>query len=186
MSKIKNQSDLSGVFGESISFRKVAGKVVAKNRPVRKMADPSALQKEVRKKFLKASRYAQIQIDDAVTLKLYESRITPKVKSAYVVAINDYLNAPTVDKIDPIDYRGVIGNKLVISAYDDFMVTRVKVTIEDPAGALIEEGDAVKNPRTDDLWEYTATVANPMLPGTKITAVVFDNPGNSASLARVL
>ncbi len=60
MSTVKNQSDISGVFGESISFRKVAGKLVAKNRPVRKMPEPSVQQVAVQKRFLKAAKYAKL------------------------------------------------------------------------------------------------------------------------------
>jgi hypothetical protein len=186
MSTIKNETDLSGVFGESVSFRKVNGRIVAKNRPQRKQVALSPAQVEHREKFQEAASYAKAQMDDAEAKSLYKSRITTKKQSPFALAVRDYLVAPTVKSIEAMNYRGAVGDAIVIKAIDDFMVTKVTVIITDSSGAVIEQGDCTQNPKMNFLWDYQATVANPTLPGTKISAIAFDRPGNKGSLENVL
>jgi hypothetical protein len=51
---------------------------------------------------------------------------------------------------------------------------------------LIEEGAAVLNNRKLRRWYYTTTQNNPVLPGTKITAVATDLPGNETKMEVIL
>ncbi len=184
--KIKNQSDLSGVFGESVSFRKVNGKVVAINRPKRKLSSPTPAQEDVQRQFLSGSKYAKLMLADPEQSKKYAAGITDKKTSVYAVALNDFLIAPVVQGIDAIDYTGAAGDLLTIKAIDDFMVTRVKVSISDASGALIEVGEASRKSLSENTWEYKTSVAIAPLAGTKITATAFDQPGNRASLDKTL
>ncbi len=90
------------------------------------------------------------QTADKNALKLYTTGITPKKKSAYMVALNDHLTSPVVESINAIKYCGAIGDLIVVRASDDFMVASVTVTITDAAGGIIEQGEASKKPLTDE------------------------------------
>jgi hypothetical protein len=117
---------------------------------------------------------------------LYTSGITGKKHSAYLVAMNDYLIAPTVESIDTRSYRGAKGDVIVVKAIDDFMVTKVKIVVTNAAGVVIEEGEAGPDVMRTNQWEYKATAANPTLAGTKIRAVAYDRPGNTGTAEIVL
>jgi hypothetical protein len=101
------------------------------------------------------------------------------------VAVQDAFHPPVVTGLITQTYKGTIGDAVVVQVSDNFKVAAVKVSIQNAAGELIEDGAAVKN--TDGLnWIYTATAANPNLPGTKITATATDLPGNEGSLEMIL
>jgi hypothetical protein len=173
-----NQADLSGMLGEIISIRKVGGRVIITNRPKRKMGKQSNKQRAYHEKFREASRYASLQMAQEETRVLYTNGITTRKRSVYLVAMSDYFNAPHVNYFDALNYRGVIGDPIRVNASDDFMVAKVKITITNAAGVVIEEGEALPHAMRVHLWEYTATATNPSLAGTTIRAVAYDRPGN--------
>jgi hypothetical protein len=137
----------------------------------------SGLQKQNRNKFEEAAAFANRVQDDPELSKRYQARTTKKKHSAYHVAFTDFLKPPKIHEIEANYYRGKIGDKISVRAYDDFKVVAVHITITDAQGRLIEEGDAHQN----DLftrWIYKATVANPKRGGTVVNATAFDLPGN--------
>ena len=192
MIKTKNDSSFSGVLGESSTLRNVRGKLVVKNRPRRQLGRATALVKDPSKKeaararFREAAQYGRQQISLPESRALYAKRISDKKRSAYAVAMSDYLVEPKVHSIDTVDYHGAIGDTITVKATDDFMVTKVKIVIKDAAGVLIEEGDAGPDELKINLWVYRATAANPKLTGTKIQAVAYDRPGNTGTAEVVL
>lgn len=181
MSTKKKDSALSGMLSSAITVRKVRGQVVVTNRP-RQRPEPTAKQLAVQARFTEASQYANRQMEQPDSLALYNTGITPKKGSAYSVAVSDYLIPPTVEWIDAADYRGNIGDPIVVKAVDDFQVTRVRVTILNAAGAIIEQGEAGPDSMKVNQWGYTAQVSNPVLAGATVRATAFDRPGNSATL----
>jgi len=185
MSTKTKDSALSGLLSSAITVRKVRGQVVVTNR-ARPRPKPTDKQLEAQKKFLEAAQYAtqQIGLDDSKVL--YTTGITPKKGSAYLVALSDYLNPPTVEWIDATDYHGAAGDAIMVKAVDDFMVTRVKVVILDAQGAELESGDAGPDALRVNQWLYKAQVSNPALAGTTIRAIAYDRPGNSKTLDKVL
>ncbi|CAN5384595.1 hypothetical protein BH10BAC4_BH10BAC4_21870 [soil metagenome] len=180
MSTPKDQSELGGMFGESVMARKIRGKLILKNKPKRK---PVTLDKS-KSKFFEASSYGKDLTDESKAI--YATGINSKMRSAYMVAVSDYLSAPKVGPIDTNDYKGAIGNPIVVKAVDDFMVTRVKVTITDANGNELEAGEAAMLPEKKFFWKYEATVANPVLKGLTITALAYDRAGNNTSFEKVL
>lgn len=186
MSNKNNGSGLSGMLGETVSVRKVRGQVVVTNRPRRRAGKPSEKQASVQEKFLEASQYANRQIAQAESNALYAAGITGKKRSAYLVAMSDYLSAPKVSSIDILDYRGAIGDTIVVKAIDDFMVTKVKVVIADAAGSILEEGEAGPDAQQVNLWQYKARAVNPTLAGTTVRAYAYDRPGNTGKAEVVL
>lgn len=175
-----NPTEVSGMLGERVTVRKVNRRIVVTNRPKRVMGPPSKPQEAVQRKFTKATQYASVQMDDPEAKALYASRVTGKLKTPFFVALADYLRAPIVEQIQTRDYAGAIGDVIKVSAFDDFMVTRVMVYIITGDGNLLEKGEATLEPGYD--WTYTATVENPSLLGTTIRAIAFDRPGNEGAL----
>ncbi|MBC7849661.1 MAG: hypothetical protein H7Y31_07990 [Chitinophagaceae bacterium] len=186
MSTIKDQTELGGMLGESLTVRKVNGRVVIKNRPQRKTEIKSDKQVKFKDKFLLASQYATRQMKRDDVKALYEAAATGPKQTAYAIAVRDFLIAPTVKEIDASEYRGQVGDWIVVTAIDDFMVKKVRVTIKDGAGNKIEEGEAGPDAENVFPWVYIATIANPLLPGTKIEAVAYDRPGNKGRAEVVL
>ena len=186
MNTLKNQTELSGMLGESVAVRKVGGRVVVTNRPKRQMGKPSDKQTIVQNKFLAASHYAIQEIELEESKALYATGITPKKRSAYMVALTDYLSAPKVMSIETLDYRGAIGDPIVVHVSDDFMVTKVKIVLTNAAGAIIEQAEVVPDRLRVILWDYKATAANPTVTGTKIRVVAYDRPGNKGMAEVVL
>ncbi|MBS1542127.1 MAG: hypothetical protein JST14_00705 [Bacteroidetes bacterium] len=182
--KVK-QTEFSGMLGEEVSVRKVNTRIVVKNRPARKLGPPTTKMLLVQQKFREASQYALDQMANEESKAQYAKRITPNARSAYFVAMQDYMKNPVVDRIETRNYHGVSGDPIMVNAVDDFMVVRVEVFIRDSSGTLLEKGEARQSARASQ-WIYTATVANPSLAGTTIEAIAFDNPSNEGSLVITL
>ncbi len=184
MSKIDNNNLLAGVsgkLGDNFVIRKIRGQMQLANKPRKIGRRFTKTQESIQNKFQNAARYAKLQLSLPESAALYETGITNKKHSAYTVAVSDYLIAPQVNFIQAMEYKGKVGDPIVVNATDDFMVTEVKITIVDAAGNEVESGAAVKDPASHELWRYLATTANPTLPGTTIRAMAFDRPGNSAT-----
>jgi hypothetical protein len=91
------------------------------------------------------------------------------------------MSSPVVKGIDTRNYKGVIGDKIVTRAINDFRVTGVRVEIYAANGTLLEAGNAELNINGID-WTYTATQVNNPLVGSKIKAIATDVPGNEGML----
>ena len=68
---------------------------------------------------------------------------------------------------------------------NDFKVVAVSISIHDPTGDLIEQGEAVIQFNEID-WIFVARVSNERWVGSKITATATDMPGNNTSMTVVL
>jgi hypothetical protein len=186
MRKVKNPTDSSAFLGQKMIFKKMKRQVLVTNRPDYEVDGATGKQEEVQRKFRKAVHYANLQLADEGSRERYEKRISKKKKTARAVAITDYLTPPRVIEIKTGKYAGSVGNIIRVEADDDFMVASVTVAITASDGTLLESGEAKQDPGQLLDWIYVATVANPALGGTRITATAFDRPGNEAKLEKVL
>lgn len=180
MSKRKDKTEVSTLFGDSVSVRKVNNRVVVKNRPKRSGKKSKLSKNEIaqRERFQQASRYASAVQHDEELNALYAARKRGKHESAYTVALADFHNVPTISAI-VVNEREVAGkDEIEVTASDDFMVVRVSVEIRAADNTLIEKGEATqtKSNRTDG-WFYIP-VAQPAQKGMKIIAAAYDRPGN--------
>lgn len=188
MSVIKNNSilqEVHGKMGNTHAYRKLRGKMYMVNLP----AKPEVLhpnQKAFKSRFQKAANYAKAQTEDPETRAMYETGITEKKTSAYLVALSDMLTAPVINFVKANWYRGAVGDIITIDATDDFKVTQVLVVITAADGTELESGKAVQDPKLKHLWRYTATVANPAVAGSRISATAFDLPQNETKMEVVL
>ena len=89
--------------------------------------------------------------------------------SPYNMAFKDFMQPPVIKRIERGD--GCIR----VEATDNVGVTRVRVTLLDAAGAVLDAGEAVR--AEGDWWQYTS----PIQPQS-IVAEAWDLPGNVAKL----
>jgi hypothetical protein len=173
---------ISGTLGKELVFREWEGKTVVAKAPRKRKGGPTSPQAETQEKFLLASRYAKaiIKSTDKSMAEAYAT-VLRRRQNVYSRALEDFLNPPDVKSINTRNYKGVAGNKIVVRAIDDFRVVSVQVEIYAANGTLLEEGKAEQDNNGLD-WMYTATLANPTLAGTKITAIATDVPGNEGIL----
>ncbi len=135
-----------------------------------------------RELFASAAMYAQGAIKSAELKKEYQKKAPPG-KTAYNMALRDFLKAPVVKKINTEKYNGTPGSTIIIHAKDDFRVAEVKVSIyRASTGDLLEEGYATLAPINREQWIYTASQVNAVAEPLKIVATATDVPGNTAVL----
>jgi hypothetical protein len=189
MTKIKNNAMLKGLrgkFGDTHTYKKIRGKTHMVNLPDTP-EELSPVTKAFNERFTRAAKYAKARLQDSAMFAEYQTGITPKKNSAYLVAVSDSLNAPKVSAINTSDYIGAVGNDIRITAKDDFKVIRVRVIITGAGGIELERGEAVQDAMgNEDIWHYAATVANPSVAGTTISVTAFDHPANETTLEKVL
>jgi hypothetical protein len=132
---------------------------------------------EQRKRFQQATIYAKIATGTDGIRELYAEKAKNRSgKTAYHVAIADYLNAPDIHDIDLSGYTGAEGDEIRMIVSDDFAVKSVHVQISSADGSAVEEGCAVNT--VGNLWIYIATVNNATPGGNKIVVSASDIPGN--------
>lgn len=184
MTKIKSNSllkGISGIFGDTHVYRKINGKMYMVAPPA--VGSPVTGERLKRKEaFLSASEWAKQQLEDPLKKEKYQARVTATHRSAYFVALADFLRKPKVTEIDIIDYYGRVGDPIKVIARDDFEVARVKVDIHSATGVLLETGEAVQDAENKHVWRYTATAKNEPLKGSRIEAVAYDRPDHHGSL----
>lgn len=169
---------LSGLLGKQVVFRTQKGRTIISKRTKPKDRKSKAQLKQ-RSRFSEATIYAKGAIADMDIRKLYDAKAqkSEKLQTAFNVAVADYMRAPEIMHIDVTGYKGDIGDVIVISAMDDFMVKEVKVEIESGDGVRIEAGDAVPGPNGVD-WVYETRSSNGLWEGCKVVVRVSDLPGN--------
>lgn len=139
-------------------------------------------QAKTRQNFLFASRYARavIRNEDRGMAEAYATALRHK-QNVYSRALEDCMSPPVVKNIDTRDYKGSVGDKIIIRAMDDFRVVCVILEIYDGSGALVETGNGVLNGNGID-YTYTVSKKNHILAGSKIVAIAIDIPGNEGMM----
>ena len=187
MARVPKTSLLYGVSGKLGPFvlRQVGGQTVvqAAEGPGRRAPRSPAQQAHLDRMY-QAQLYAKAQIRDPTAKARYATRIDQRCRSAYAVAIADYMYAPRVTAIDGRDYQGRPGDLIRVVATDDFAVVAVQVGLYDPAGELLEGGPAVLLPTGE--WGYLVRRNAPVGLDIRIEAEARDNPGNVGRLELVL
>lgn len=170
-------SGISGTVGRKMTLRVRKGKTIVSVKRGPNTVPPTEEQLVVRDKFIDAAVYAKNAILDPVTKAAY-AKAAKKGQTAFNAAFSDASQPPKITKIDTSGYKGIIGDSIVIKAYDVLPPVSVKVSVLSQAGAEIESGNAVSDKH---YWIYTATAANAALPGTRIVVEATDRPGNKST-----
>jgi hypothetical protein len=166
-----------GKFGNQVVLRTQNGKSILAKLPKKSDKEPSAAQLEVRRNFRSAINYAKAAMADPVLKAMYESHAGNGL-AAHVIALTDYLKSPKIDRIDVLEYRGKVGDRIIVSASDDFQVSKVKMRIFAADETIIEEGPCIQDPIRGE-WIYTATVEVDALADMKLVAIAYDNPDHT-------
>lgn len=168
---------LSGKLGDDIVFRQTTAGTVVCASP-QKSTTVSEKQLQQQELFKKASQYAKMQMSNPEMKVAYEAIAKKKnFPNGYNVAVADYFKAPVIQRIDTSLYKGGIGDRIVVEAFDDFKVKLVEVSILLADGNLLEQGNAIQQSNEFE-WQYTARVENVRIDGCKITVRVLDYPEN--------
>jgi hypothetical protein len=136
-----------------------------KNRGQKKRAKlkRSARQQAHNDRFQEASAYAR---QSAKTQPIYaELAAAAIMKTAYNFALSDWFRPPEIHCVERREER------IRVQASDNIMVTRVRVTVLDQEGSVLEKGEAVRG--EGDWWEFTSQTE-----GKKIIAEAWDLPKN--------
>ena len=134
-----------GMVEEQVVFKRRAGKGYLAAAPeVNENRQPTDRQLAIQEKVKRSTVYAQSAMKNPELKAAYKAAAL-RNQSAYNVAFQDALYAPVVTSLLINPYVGNSGNIIVAHAKDDFQVTKVKIAIYDPQGALVEEGEAEAN-----------------------------------------
>jgi hypothetical protein len=172
---------LSGTVAGKMTLRQRAGETIVSRKSRGSDAPATEDQLGIQDRFKEAIMYAKMAIKDPVTKALYATVAKPN-QSAYNVAFKDAFLEPEIKSIETTQYKGDIGDIIVIRA-DEFKIVKMQVVITTAAGQLVEQGNAAVRlvAGTAKLgWAYTTISDNAELAGTKITVTVYDRPGHEA------
>jgi hypothetical protein len=177
---------IAGISGKlaGMIFRQRNGKTFVSMVPSNKPTKRSAKQQEVGDRFRRAVQYAKSAIANPVMRDIYKAK-APKGKSAYNMALADFLHAPVIQEVDVTGYSGKVGELIKLKVIDDFEVKSVNIKIHKKNGDLQEEGAAVRS--SDQMeWAYVVKNSNRRLIGSKVTVIANDNPGNTTRQDKIL
>jgi hypothetical protein len=122
----------------------------------------SKAQKAHNYRFAEAIAYARAAQVKPVYVELADA--TPMM-TAYNFALSDWWHKPEIQRIEQKKGR------IRVQATDDVRVARVRVTVLDGAGKVLETGDATQ--KRGNWWEFASQVQ-----GSTITAEAWDLPGH--------
>lgn len=144
--------------------------------------EPSEAQVYYRQQFKEAAAHAKAALADPAARAFYEAVASSRDSNAYFVALTDFLIKPQFKPLILSEYKGQIGDMILIRATDDIGLTNVDVTISGTDGTQIEKGPAVEDGVRTGYWTYTATAAVAL--GTDIFIEVegFDHAGTKAQI----
>jgi hypothetical protein len=164
---------LSGMLGKQVVVRRQKnGEYILAAAPNRRQGELSDTQKEHRERFRQAILYAKT----AQTAAEYQDIAKSRGKSAFNVAIADFMHPPEIIQIDLSDYHGSTGQPIDITTVDDVKVKTVGVLIATDDGTVVEKGSAEPVPAVANQWRYTSTAAAPSA-SVKIVVDVADLAG---------
>ena len=168
----------SGAMGEIVfADQKKKGRTVAYMKTHYELTEA---QVNTQDRFKEAAQLATAALEDPARRAFYQAIADAKESSAYHIAFTDYLVLPEFKPLNLSQYKGQVGDPILIRATDDIGLTRVEVTLTASDGTRIEQGSALEAGAGTGIWTYTAT--QPVVPGSDIfiDVVGFDHAGNKA------
>jgi len=168
-----------GKVGNQFVFRTRGSKGIIAAKPNRENVILSQAQKDQCKQFNSAVNYARAALQDPGQQEYYTSKAT-REKSAFNLAIADFLRKPCIDLIDASSYRGEIGDKILMIASDNAKIMAARISILDAGGIVLESGSCVQDAVTTN-WVYTASTSQVQMTGLSVLAMVTDRPGHAAA-----
>jgi len=116
------------------------------------------------------------------THEFYETIVEERDSNAYAVAFTDFFVEPSIKPLDLSQYKGQVGNPILIRAVDDIGPAGMEVTLTANDGTQIEKGKAVEAGVRTGLWTYTATAPVTLGSDIFIKVVSVDHAGTKAQI----
>ena len=170
----------SGKVAGQYSLRTRGNQSIIAGLPKAREGAISAVQFELQKSFKLAVIYARKAMTNPQLKEAYAAARRDN-QSAYNVAFMDAYKGPELSDLRTDEYKGTIGDKIIVQAIDNFRVTNVKFKLLSADGTELENGDAIEDENGYD-WIYTSKKNNSSLPGTIIQVTAEDIPKNKALL----
>ena len=178
MAKIDKDSFLNAITGmigkQVVIKRRLNSRYVSAAPEIDPNRKPTPNQANHQHRFRIAAATAKRLANTPGTKELYEAAAKPG-RSAYHRAFDDAFSPPVINTVISEGYTGKNGDKIFISATDDFKVDSVTVSIHDASDILIEQGAAILK---EGIWCYTAAKAVNKITGCIITVKAYDLPRN--------
>lgn len=162
-------------------FKKVRGRTVVSKKPV-VTAEPSQAQLNQRMRFKEAAAFGKFAQDDPMHRAFYQPIARAREVTVYTVAVQDYLRKPVIKPLFLSEYKGQVGDPILIHATDEVGIVDLQVIIDSNEGVLIESGQAVESAPGTGRWIYKATTAIPYGTDIFIEVVALDQAGNRTKL----
>jgi hypothetical protein len=172
--------DYRGSIGKLV-FKKYRGRTIVAKKPV-VTAEPSQAQVNQRIRFKEAAAFGKFAQTDPALRAIYEPIARARQVTVYTVAVQDYLKKPVIKPLDLFEYKGRVGDLILIQASDEIGLASLEVTIDSNDGTLIESGQAVESAPGTGKWTYMATVPVPYGTDIFIEVVAVDYAGNRTKL----
>jgi hypothetical protein len=184
MAKIRLTGPVVGISGsmDEMVFVDRDGQTIAYMKKKKKKGEKSEAELRRDDRWAVAQAYAKSVQADPVKWELYETVAKEKKISPFILAENDYRNAPSFRPLDLQMYRGRVGDPITILAKDDVGLVSVEVKIEKGDGTDVESGVAVESGVRTDIWVYTATQAIPEGTDIFIEVVGWDHTGHRVKM----
>lgn len=173
MTKVIFHGSIEGFRGQigNLIFRQLPdGTTIVTGAPPKKTSRQKKRAKEKRSPAQKAHndrfREAVFFAKRAQTNPVYvELAVAAPMKTAYNFALSDWMEAPVIHGIEK--KKGCIR----VNATDDVRVARVKLSVIDEDGQVLEAGEAIQ--LASDWWEFASQAE-----GKRVIAEAWDLPGN--------
>ena len=170
----------SGAMGEMVfADQKAKGKTIAYMKP---HYVPSQAQLNQQQRFGAAALYAKAALANPATREFYDTIAKERGSTVQAVALADFLIEPSIKPLDLSEYKGRVGDTILIRAVDDIGLADVDVELTAIDGTNIEKGKAVENGIRSGYWTYTATKPVALGSDIFIKVVGVDHAGNEAQI----
>jgi len=183
MTKVRFEGPIGGFSGSMgkmvFADQKKKGRTLAY---MKTQQDPTEAQLKRKACFLEASAWADDALKDPATFAFYEKFATEQGKATRNLAIGEFLCKPSFKPLDLSEYRGQIGNPIIIKAKDVISLAEVNVDIHSQDGILIETGKAVQERFRSWEWKYTATKQVALGSDVFIKIVGFNHVGTKVQI----
>ena len=161
MSKIRFHgpiAGISGAMGEMVfADHKKKGTTVAY---MKKDLPRTEAQIATTKRLAAGPRYAKRALANPVKRELYETIAEIKDIPAYIAAVMDYFSVPTFEPLDLTEYKGQVGDTILIEAVHDIGLASVYVELIGN-DEVLEQGSADETSLCSGDWVYTTTTSVP-------------------------
>lgn len=157
MTKVFLQPGLRGLSGGMGGwvYQMRNGKTVVGMKPLN-TKPPTEAQLHQRQRFSDAASYAKTALADPAKRGFYEAIAKEREMPAFALAVSDYLHVPFFQPLDLSQYKGQVGDPILIRVVDNLGLVSVEVALNAIDGADIESGMAVEMGVRSGHWVYTA------------------------------